>query len=406
MRRQPGRILYISHASPVPAELGPARRNYHVINQLARVYDVSVLSTGTPYDAKLFDRELGSRVSTFEFVARKDGRRLHQVWQTLRGRCDFMPALEPNLVRRCAEIAATESFDAVFLSCALLRRLPLPAGTPVVGDTHNVQFHLVRQTAQCASSVLRRAYARRQWTATRCEEQRCGKDVDLLLATSDHDREIFEQQLHVERVAVVPNGIDLEEFAPAREAAERDTILFSGLMSYYPNEQAVEWFLDSIFPTILQQVPNARLVVAGAAPPRWLIRRRGRHVDVTGRVPDMRPYLQRASVVVAPLLIGSGTRVKILEAQAVGRPVVSTSLGAQGLSLRHDESIVLADEAEAFADGVVRLLQSPALARRIAASARTHVTVHFDWNRIGEHLCSLLQTRLGLLPRQYLRTSS
>lgn len=230
--------------------------------------------------------------------------------------------------------------------------------------------------------------------------------MDLLLATSDHDREMFEQQLHVERVAVLPNGIDLDEFAPAREAAEPGTILFSGLMSYYPNAQAMGWFLDSILPTILQQVPNARLVVAGAAPPRWLIRRRGRHVHVTGRVPDMRPFLQRASVLIAPLLIGSGTRVKILEAQAVGRPVVSTSLGAQGLSLRHAESIVIADDAEAFADGVVRLLLSPGLADRIAASARTHVTAHFDWNRIGEHLCALLHTDLGLLPRQGFRILS
>jgi glycosyltransferase involved in cell wall biosynthesis len=406
MSRQPGRILYIAHASPVPAELGPARRNYHVIDQLARFFDVSVLSTGTSSEAKLFDREFGGRVSRFEFVPRKDGRRIHQVWQTLRGRCDFMPALEPNLIRRCAAIASTESFDAIFLSCALLRRLPLPPGTPVVGDTHNVQFHLVRQTSQAASSVLRRAYARRQWMATRREEQRCGRNVDLLLATSDHDREIFEQELQIERVAVVPNGIDLETFAPARGSAEPNTILFTGLMSYYPNQQAMEWFLDSIFPTILQKVPNARLIVAGAAPPRWLIRRRGHHVDVTGRVPDMRPYLQRASVVIVPLLIGSGTRVKILEAQAVGRPVVSTSLGAQGLSLRHGESILLADDAEAFADGVVRLLESPGLAGRLVAGASRHLTAHFDWNRIGEHLASLLQTHVGLLPRQCLRNSS
>jgi polysaccharide biosynthesis protein PslH len=400
MHRRPGRILYISHASPVPAELGPARRNFHVINQLARFFEVCVLSTGTPADARLFDRTLGTRVARFEFVERSDGRRVRQVWQTLRGECDFMPALERNLIRRCAAIASTESFEVIFLSCSLLRRLPLPPGTPVIGDTHNVQFHLVRQVSVAANSVFRRAYARRQWIATHREEQRCARNVDLLLATSDHDRELFKQQLQARAVAVVPNGIDLEEFTPAQGTAEPDTILFTGLMSYYPNQQAVEWFLDSIFPTILQKVPNARLIVAGAAPPRWLLRRRGRHVDVTGRVPDIRPYLQRASVVVVPLLIGSGTRVKILEAQAMGRPVISTSLGAEGLSLRDDESIVLADDAAAFADGVVRLLAYPALARRIAATASRHLTAHFDWNRIGDHLCSLLQAQVGLLPRQ------
>jgi len=405
MRRRPGRILYISHACPVPAELGPARRNFHVISQLARFYDVCVLSTGTAADARLFDRTLGARVARFEFVEGADGRRFRQVWQTLRGECDFMPALEATLIRRCAAIASTESFDAIFLSCSLLRRLPLPPGTPVIGDTHNVQFHLVRQMSLAANSVLRRVYAQRQWTATHREEQRCARNVDLLLATSDHDRDMFEQQLQAGPVAVVPNGIDLEEFTPAGRTGEPDTILFTGLMSYYPNQQAVEWFLDSIFPTILQQVPTARLIVAGAAPPRWLLRRRGPRVDVTGRVPDIRPYLQRASVVVVPLLIGSGTRVKILEAQAMGRPVVSTSLGAEGLSLRDDESIVLADDAEAFARGVVRLLAHPAVARRIAMTARRHLTAHFDWNRIGDHLCSLLQAQVGLLPRQRLHYS-
>ena len=123
-------------------------------------------------------------------------------------------------------------------------------------------------------------------------------------------------------------------------------------MSYYPNEQAIRWFLDSIFPRIRRHIPDARLVVAGMSPPRWLTARAG-HVEVTGWVEDIRPFLKRASVVIAPLLIGGGTRVKILEAQAMRRPVVSTTLGAEGLGLRDGESILLADDADAFAARVI-----------------------------------------------------
>jgi polysaccharide biosynthesis protein PslH len=396
-------ILYISHVPPVPAKLGPARRNYHVIDQLSRFYDVSVLSIGTQEKAELFASELADRVSQWEFVAPSGGRRqqlVRKLWRTLRGRCDFLPAVEPALIQRTSAMLSTGSFDAVFLSCALLGGLPFLRGTTIIGDTHNVEFDVLRQMSTAATSSLRRVYAQRQWVAMRREEQRSVSHVHLLLATSARDQQMFQTELKIERVAVVPNGIDVGEFAPAAGPGEPGVILFSGLMSYYPNQQAIQWFLHSIFPRILREVPKARLIVAGAAPPRWLTGRRGSNVHVTGPVPDMRPYLERASVAIAPLRIGGGTRVKILEAQAAGRAVVSTSVGAEGLGLCHGESILLADTAETFGREVIRLLESPALAERIAANARKHVIQHFDWNRIGARLDSLLQRHAGLVPRR------
>ena len=167
-------------------------------------------------------------------------------------------------------------------------------------------------------------------------------------------------------------------------------------MSYHPNQQAIRWFLDAIFPLIQRQIPDARLVVAGASPPQWLLARASTHVEVTGWVPDIRPHLQRASVVIAPLLIGGGTRVKILEAQAMRRPVVSTTLGAEGLGTRHGVSIMLADDAASFAARVVDLLSDAELATRIAAQGRTHAARHFDWTRIGDGLRGLFEAKIGL----------
>ena len=401
-RRTPSRVLYVSAAPPVPSKIGPARRNFHIIDQLARFYDVSVLSLGSERHAAMFGEAFRARVPRAHFAPYRGGTRQNfarKVWRTLANRCDFGPTREPALRRLCGEVAGDGAFDAIVLSSVLLRGLPLPAGVPIVGDTHNVEFDVLRRTAGSADAWGRRAYASAQWRATRREESRAARGVDLLMATSERDARVFGDELAVSDVEVVPNGIDLAEFAPASRAGQPGVILFSGLMSYYPNQQAVRWFLDRVFPTVLRHVPGATLVVAGAAPPRWLLDRAGARLRVTGAVPDMRPFLEEASVFVAPLRIGGGTRVKILEAQAVGRPVVSTAIGAEGLMARHGESILISDDPDVFAGHVRDVLTDDGLAGRIADEGRRGVVRHYDWNHIGDHMQRLLQRRAGLVAR-------
>jgi polysaccharide biosynthesis protein PslH len=291
------------------------------------------------------------------------------------------------------------------LSCVLLRGLPLPRGVPIIGDTHNVEFDVLRRMSKSADGWLRRSYASVQWRATARAEHHAIGTVDLLLATSERDRRLFEHELDARRIAVVPNGIDLEEFAPSPVDGEPGSILFSGLMSYYPNQQAVRWFLDRVFPLVLRQVPNATFVVAGAEPPSWLRSRANERIRITGPVTDMRPYLEAASVLVAPLRIAGGTRVKILEAQAVGRPVVSTTLGAEGLRVRHGVSLLLADESDAFAARVTDALTHRGLARSLAIEGQRLVRDHYDWNQIGQKLALTLQDHVGLVVRESPNTS-
>jgi polysaccharide biosynthesis protein PslH len=400
--RHASRILYICYAPPVHARLGPARRHYHILDELCRFYDVHLLSIGDPSEAEVFAREFGSRIAGFTFAPRTRGTArtfTRKAWRTLTGHCDFLPAHDPALRRLCAEITSTHSFDAILLSIVLLRALPLPRGVPIVGDTHNAEFDVCRRMATLSDSVLHRQYAKWQWPAMRREEQWCGHHVDLVLATSHRDRQVFESELGLHNVAVIPNGIDLAEFAAPGAVPDRSTIVFSGLMSYYPNQQAVRWFLDAVLPIVRRQLPRAKFVVAGAAPPRWLRTRADAHLEVTGRVADIRPHLARATAVVAPLLIGGGTRVKILEAAAMGKPVISTTLGAEGLDLRHGEAILLADDPETFAAHLMSVLEDPELASRIGANGRWHVAEHFDWNRIGESVRDLLDARFQLRAR-------
>lgn len=397
------RILYITHATPIPDKVGPSRRHYHILDQLSRFYDVHLLSLGNACEMDMFARNFPARLLHFDFAPRhgsKNRNLLRKAWRTARGRCDFQPSFEPNLRRLCSRVALPRSFDAIFLSAVLLRGLPLPTGIPIIGDTHNVDFNVLRRTSTAADSFLRRQHARLQWPLTRREEQRAAQNVNLLLATSERDRQLFEEELLVRGVEVIPNGIDVAEFAPTSIPSQPETVLFTGLMSYYPNQHGMRWFLNSVFPLVLQKLPGAKLIVAGTAPPHWLTARRGSKVEVTGPVLDMRPYFERASVAIAPLFIGGGTRVKILEAQAMGKPVVSTSLGAEGLGQCHGESILIADDAESFGGHVVRLLSDRDLAANIGANGRSHAVRHFDWNRIGERLGRLLQSRIGLAPHE------
>jgi glycosyltransferase involved in cell wall biosynthesis len=401
--RNPSRILYISHTSPVPAKIGPSRRHYHILDQLARFYDIRLLSLGMPSQEEMFRKAFGNRAPSFHYAAVQHGKNfrfLHKAWRTLTGRCDFLPVLEPDLRRLVAEVTSAQRLDAIMLSIPLLFGLPLPRGVPIVGDTHNVESDVLKRTSVLAETFLRRQYARRQARYTFREERRCSHGVDLLLANSDRDRQVFENEFGVRNIAVIPNGVDVTEFSPPKSAGDAGTILFTGLMSYYPNQQAMRWFLDEVFPLILKKVPEAKLIVAGARPPAWLLNERSDVVEVTDAVPDMRPYFERARVVIAPLMIGGGTRVKILEAQAMARPVVSTTLGAEGIDGRDGHTILLADDPASFAMQVGRLLTELDFAAEIGANGRKHVACFYDWNRIGERLEATLREKIGLVSRE------
>lgn len=392
------RALYVSVAPLVPPKLGPTRRDYHIAEQLSRFCDLSVVTTGPPEAAAAMQTLFGARLHRIVCVPphRSRGAKVAvKVWRTASGRCDFLPVLEPALRSAVADLTRRDPYDAIVLSSLLLRGLPLPSDVPIVADAHNVEFDVHRRTAQSKAALTRRLYAACQGIITKREERRCAEAVDLVLTTSERDRQLFERELGLRRIAVIPNGVDPAEFSPSASPSGT-AIVFTGLMSYYPNQHGIRWFLDAVFPRVLHHVPDARVVVAGAAPPRWLVSRRSRRIEVTGELHDLRPLIGSAGVVIAPLLIGGGTRVKILEAQAMGRPVVSTSVGAEGLEQRDGETILIGDDPGAFASHVVCLLTNVTTGAALARNGREHVVRHYDWNHIGTRLHHVLRTRIGL----------
>jgi glycosyltransferase involved in cell wall biosynthesis len=258
-----------------------------------------------------------------------------------------------------------------------------------VGDAHNVEHRVLARAAEINGSRLLKLYYRMQARSTRRDEIRLARRFSEVWATSARDAKEFVIARGDRRVAIVPNGVRVARASPKvlradLPAADRPPVLlFVGLMSYFPNSDAVEYFLDSIFSAILTRLPDARLRVVGADPPRRIRARAADNVEVIGRVPDVAPYYRDASVFIVPLRCGGGTRVKILEAMLHGAPVVSTTVGCEGLQVHDDHSVLIADTPDVFADAVIRVCRDPMLAKRLAAAGSELVTSEYDWQRIG-----------------------
>jgi len=212
------------------------------------------------------------------------------------------------------------------------------------------------------------------------------------LACSEQDVAFFRQDAPEIPVLVIPNGVDLRTFVPSgRSKAEEPTLLYIGSMDYYPNIDAVRFFFETMFKPIQQAVPNVRVQIVGHDPPSE-IQRLARHpgVEVIGTVPDVRSYYDQATVLVVPLRLGGGTRLKIVEAMAMGLPVVSTTIGAEGLDVHPGEDILIADDAASFVENVLRLLSDSKLRERIVDAGRL-LARRYDWTELTKPYADLAE---------------
>lgn len=391
------RILVVTPYLAVPPDFGGASRVYHLIRQLAARHEVMSLSlVGPGDDIGRAEAELGRIVPVpVAATARMPpgaGKRRAQLASlvsphSFQHRFYVHDALQQQLDR----LVATEAIDLVqleFSQMGLYRVTRLP----VVLDVHNVEHDVLRQAA-AHGDPLRRLFNQLEYRKFRREEIAAWRHATACVATSAADAAVVER-VTGRAVTVVPNGVDLACVQRAPLAGtDPASLVFVGAMRYRPNADAARWFVETVLPAIRRVLPGASLALVGADPPddvRALARTPG--VTVTGTVPDVRPWLQGAGTVVVPLRAGGGTRLKILEAFAAGRPVVSTTLGAAGLDVDDGEHLLLADTPEAFAQALSRLADDPDLRRRLADAAFALVEGRYQWARLGNRLEDLYRT--------------
>jgi polysaccharide biosynthesis protein PslH len=252
-------------------------------------------------------------------------------------------------------------------------------------DEHNLWFELRERRAAAERSPVRRALLRLEQRVMAQEERRAWRRVHASLFVSEREAAIARAR-GAHHVHVVPNGVDLDWFRPSDGPAGVDRLVFVGLLSYGPNRDAVEYFVDHVLPLLARRRPAVTLDVIGRDAPESLLQRAGPHVRFLGAVDDIRPHLASAAAVVAPIRYGSGTRIKILEAMGAARPVIATTAAAEGLEVRDGEHLLLADTPLAFAGAVAAVLEDHALAEQLAARARLLVERRYSWHAIGRSL--------------------
>jgi sugar transferase (PEP-CTERM/EpsH1 system associated) len=269
---------------------------------------------------------------------------------------------------------------------------------PSILFQHNVEAMIWKRHYEVQPNAARKAYLFRQWQKMRAFEAKMCPLFDCVVAVSREDRDLMQQEYGVENVYDVPTGVDTTFFRPSgRRKSQPQNLVFTGSMDWLPNEDAIRYFTEQIMPRIKQAVPGVTLTVVGRDPYPALVElsKRDPSVIVTGRVDDVRPFMEEAAVYIVPLRIGGGTRLKIYEAMAMEKAIVSTSIGAEGLPVNDGEEILLADSPEAFADAVVKLLQDESLAAEIGKRAAAKVREKFGWDTVAESFAAICERAVG-----------
>jgi glycosyltransferase involved in cell wall biosynthesis len=402
----PGRLdlVFVSMFPPGPATFGAQRRIEGLMTGLAARHRVSsVALVGPELDQAAAERAMRAYCEEVVLVPGRAERGPRRRLLELRSlvspwsfeRCQVsVPALQRalhDLLRRRRRDVV--SLEGPFLSGYDVRVAPPGCPPPLVLlDAHNVEHQLARRSREASDEAIRRLQLAVNWRKIRRDEIAAWRSADGVAFTSPDDAALARPMLGPVPSAVIPNGVDAAHFRPRRDvAAEPGTILFFGTLDYFPNRDGIRHFLADVWPRLAAVAPRARLRILGPHPTPELLARRGPRIDVVGCVDDLRPHLARAAVVIVPLRVGGGTRLKILEAMAMGRPVVSTTIGAEGLAVKDGRELLIADGVEAFAAAVQWVLEDEPLARSLGSAGRALVERRYAWPAITADLEGFLE---------------
>jgi glycosyltransferase involved in cell wall biosynthesis len=380
------KILMIFQTSPYPPDLGPTKRNFPLFRENIKRHEVSVLAFGTAEQETEFRKRYDRHCKEIVFVDNRRPRVLNSVlrlWKLVTGRSSYTIFFGRKMGQALRQLLARETYDVIHCCTTMFGYYQLPKNRVLIGDAHNVEHDSLRRVHHQIKNIFLKFYTFCDYLLLKKEEISVSDKFDIVVTTTERDRQLYLTELPHKIIKVIPNGVDPAFFIPQEVIEEPRTIVYAGLMSYWPNEQGIHYFLDDIFPLILDREPAARIFVVGADPSRQLLRRATSNVIVTGWVEDVRPYFARGQVFVIPLLIGGGIRGKALEAMAMKRPIVTTTLGCEGINLKHEESAIFADTPGDFADAVIRLFNNPELRDRITRKAYQNVVEGYNWEVNG-----------------------
>jgi glycosyltransferase involved in cell wall biosynthesis len=404
MSTQRLKILCVSQMPASPPRFGAQARIHGLMTQLARHHDLTaVMLVDEEFDIEECRRAMQVYCRDVVLLRNPNGggisKRVLQL-KSLTSRRSFerLRVRVAALQRALDQVLRARRFDIVNLEFSFLGNYNLRQAPPgdklpaVVVDSHNIDYDLARQYAR-AGGIVRRCYAGANWRKLRREELATYRDADGVYLCSATDQLRLLDEVPGARTLVIPNAADVEYYQPRATdpAPDGRTVVFFGLLSYFPNVDGVTYFVQEIWPLIAKRHPNARLKIIGGQAPRSLQALLRPGVELTGFVPDLRPHLAEAAAVVVPLRLGGGTRLKIVEAMAMGKAIVSSTLGAEGIEAVPGRDLFIEDQPAAFAAAVNRLLADTGLAARIGRSARQLAVQRYAWSGAARALESFYE---------------
>lgn len=400
------KVLLLSPMAPSPPRFGAQARTHGLMTHLAQRHEVTAIilheDDSAPQTSGPAMRSYCKELHYVRnpHVAAGWRRRLFQLrsWFS-RKSYQRLNAMVPELQDCLDEVLSRQRFDVVFVNFPHLAHYHLrksPRGSPppvVIIDSHDVHYDLARQIATSKASFGRRLHARLNWRKLRREEIAAYEGADGVCVCSIADQQRLEKDAPATKTMVIPNAADVEDMRPrpSDPAPDPEVVLFFGLLASVPNVDGLRYFVRDIWPRVRAARSSAKFLIVGARPAPELRTLEGSGVTIVGPVDDLRPYLANAAAVVVPLRLGSGTRLKILESWAMARPVVSTSLGAEGLDSVPGRDLLIADDPDAFAAAVLRILNEPELAMRLGAAGRTLVSESYSWQGTAETLATFFR---------------
>jgi glycosyltransferase involved in cell wall biosynthesis len=387
------RILFLSQVLPYPLDAGPKMRSYYVLRHLTQKHEVSLLTFVRDTDRSKHVAHLAEFCYTVHTVPmrRNRVRDVKFLGQSLFTQQPFLIIRDeiPAMVTKLHQLVATESFDMIHADQLWMAQYALAAqkvsATPrLILDQHNAVYLIPKRLADGSSNPLKQQFLNRESRSLAIYEAEVCRRFDHVVWVTEEDRRAVATlpKAQIKGLApstVIPICADPSQVKPIKRTSGKKRVTFLGGLHWPPNAEGILWFAQHAFPQVRAQIPDAMLTVIGKNPPAGL---EGEGVEVTGYVDNPLSYLAETAVFIVPLHAGGGMRVKILDAWSWGLPVVSTTIGAEGIETQHEQNILIANTAQDFAQAVIRVLKDPALAEQLEQGGRQIVSQKYDWRNI------------------------
>lgn len=387
------KILHLVPYNPVNPSFGGALRVYHVLKHLLANYDVTIAGFGTKEQEELLVEEFPELKGQTLFIDhRYDGlnRELAKLKTVFMNKSSWRIVTESSeFEEKIDQLFQKEQFDLSISEFPVMEMYSSKHNVKRIVNCHNVEYDNFRRMT-IASNPLRRWFYKHQAKIFFHEETHTLNRQDALLVTSERDIQELERTVPDTPKYLVPNGVDTEFFTPKENVTNPHSLVFVGMMQYLPNVDGIEFFLEEVFPLVLEKYPDCKVTIIGKNPPESVTSLKSENVEFTGFVDDTRPYIDKAAVYIVPLRMGGGTRLKVMEAMAMKKAVVSTSIGCEGIDVSHGENILIEDQPKDFANAICTLFENYELRNRLKDNGYKLVHQKYDWKSV----CSEIDTAI------------